>query len=249
MLKFLQKIKANLELNKELGPLGLLMLFAIIAPGLGAMLLLSSSGVWFPRLQDLNQWTLPVYILLTVGLAGLSLIPTHASSLIGGILFGFIEGPIYSLCAVVGASYFAFLLVGCLVKESSYEALLKRPRVAKMHEELLIKSGIKAVLFIALVRLSPVMPFAGTNVLLAASNVKTYSFLLGSFIGMAPRVILVAIAGASLTKLDFSKSSSVDLVVLGGVATLLLIFYIGYIFKKVNGKLSLEINESVENFR
>ena len=51
-------------------------------------MLISSSTVWFPRLQALEHGMLPVYFILTVVLAGLSLIPTHASSLIGGMLFG-----------------------------------------------------------------------------------------------------------------------------------------------------------------
>ena len=232
----IKKIKSTVQLVKELGPLGPLMAFAVVAPGIGAVLLVSSSSKWFPWLESLNNWGLLVYILLTIGLAGLSLIPTHASSLIGGMLFGALLGPIYALCAIVAASYFCFLLMGLFVKTSSYEVLLKRPRAAKVHEELLKKSGFKAVLFIALIRLSPVMPFAGTNVLLAASKVRTSRFLLGSAIGLAPRVILVAVAGAGLAELDFSKGSNVGLAVLGGVATLLLVFYIGVVFKKATAR-------------
>ena len=231
------KIKSTIQLCKELGPLGPLMLFTLVAPIIGTMLLISSSGNWFPWLEGLNYWLIPVYILLTVGLAGLSLIPTHASSLIGGMLFGLIEGPIYALCAVVAASYLGIILISLLIKESTYKVILKHPRATKVHEELLKKSGLKAVWLVSLIRLSPVMPFAATNVLLAASKVKMSHFLLGSFIGLAPRVIILAIAGAGLAELDFSKSSNIGLAILGGAATVLLVFYVGLTFKKVNKEL------------
>lgn len=233
----MNRIKSSWETCKELGPLGPLMLFAILTPAIGVLVLLSSSSFWFPLLESLNQLTLPVYIFLTIILAGLSLIPTHASSLVGGMLFGVIKGPVFALCAIVGAAYFSFLLIRLIAKESSYKALLKRPQAAKIHEELLTRSGLKSVLFIALIRFSPVMPFAGTNVLLAASKVKTSLFLLGSFIGLAPRVILVAITGAGLSELDLSKSSNIWLLVLGGLATVFLIVYIGKVIKKVNRNL------------
>lgn len=217
--------------------MGPLMLFAVITPGLGVLVLLSSSNIWYPRLESLNQFLLPAYILLTIILAGLSLIPTHASSLIGGMLFGVLKGPVFALCAIVGASYFSFLIISLIVKESSYQALLKRPRAAKVHEELLTKSGVKSILFIALIRLSPVMPFAGTNVLLAACKVKASSFIFGSLLGLAPRVILVAVAGAGLSELDLSKSSNIWLAIIGGISTLLLVVYIGKVVKKVNRNL------------
>jgi len=232
-INFQKKIKTTWELCKELGPLGPLMLFAVAAPGLGAILLISSTDVWFPHLQAMENWSIPAFLLLTIILAGLSLIPTHASSLISGMLFGLVEGPIYALLGVVAASYFAFVLMSLIIKKSTYDVLLKRPRAAEIHAELLTKNGLKAILFIALIRLSPIMPFAGTNLLLAASKVKTNYFLIGSFLGLAPRVILVAIAGAGLSKLDFSKSSNIWFALLGGLSTLLLFYFIGKVVKKV----------------
>ncbi len=209
------------------------MLFAVTAPALGAILLISSSNIWLTRIQAMESWSIPVFLILTVFFVGLSLIPTHASSLISGMLFGLIEGPIYALFAVVAASYFAFQLMSFIIKDSAYDALLKRPSAAEIHAELLAKNGFKAILLIALIRLSPIMPFAGTNLLLAASKVKTSYFLNGSFLGLAPRVILVAMAGAGLAELDLSKSSNIWLALVGGISTLVLIFLIGKVVKKV----------------
>jgi len=120
-----------------------------------------------------------------------------------------------------------------LVKDEGYRLLLAHPKADKIYQELLVKNGIKAVVFIALIRLSPVMPFAATNVILSAAKVKSNLFLLGSVIGLAPRIILVAVAGAGLSELDFSKGSNVGLAIVGIISTFALIIYIGKVFKKV----------------
>lgn len=222
------------ETFKSFGPLGPLMIFTVAAPGLGAIGLISTSQNWFPYLESLGSTQVLVYIACAIVLAGLSLIPTHACSLIAGMMFGIVKGPLLALVAVVGASYLSLIIVSLLVKESSYQALLQKPQAAKVHEELLVKSGSKAILFISMIRLSPVMPFAATNVLLAVSRVKAHLFILGSLIGLAPRVIIVAVAGAGLTELDFSKGSNIWLGILGVLSTIFLLGYTGRIVKKFN---------------
>ena len=230
----IDKIKKAWEASKRLGPLAPLMLFSVLAPALGALVLLATVDVWLPLFESSPNLKFPLYFCSAIFLAGLSLIPTHASSLIAGMLFGIVKAPFLALLAVVGASYLSFVIITMLVQEKSYQLLLKKPRAAKIHEELLLKNGYKAVLFIALIRLSPVMPFAATNVLLAAAKVKASLFLVGSLIGLAPRVVLVAIAGAGLAELDLSKSSNIWLGILGAVSTVFLLVYIGKVVQKVS---------------
>ncbi len=229
------KFQTAWQTTKNLGPLGPLMLFTVLAPGLGLLALLSTSETWLSVFGSLNETRILVYFACAVLLAGLSLIPTHACSLIAGMLFGIIQGPIIALFAVVTASCFSFVVVKLIVQEGSYQALLRKEKTAEIHQELLLKSGYKAVLFISFIRLSPIMPFAATNVLLAASQVKTSLFLMGSFIGLSPRIILVAIAGAGLSELDLSKSSNIWLAIVGGVSTVILLAYIGKVVQKVSG--------------
>lgn len=230
----LNKFKIVWETFKGLGPLTPMILFSLVGPALGALALISTSQLWFPQLLELTQWPqLGLYFALTIGLVGLSFVPTHASSLIAGMLFGVVQGPVFALLAVVGASYFSLGIIRLVLKERTYQLLLSRPAAAQIHEELLMKSGWKAVVFISLIRLSPLMPFAATNVLLAAARAQTQHFLLGSLLGLAPRIILVAVAGAGLSELDFSQSSNVWIAVLGTLSTLLLIVYVGKIIRRV----------------
>ena len=76
------------------------------------------------------------------------------------------------------------------------------------------------------------MPFAGTNVLLAAAKVKVSEFLIGSSIGLSPRIILLVSAGAGLSKLnsDYDKK---ELLVLGITATIITVIVLGKISKRV----------------
>ena len=48
-------------------------------------------------------------------------------------------------------------------------------------------------------------------------------FLLGSVVGLAPRVVAVAVAGAGLAQLDLSRGADLRLAVLGAVATVALL--------------------------
>lgn len=230
----IQKLRQLWQMCISLGPLAPLMLFSVLAPGLGALALIGTSTTWYPLLSALGLEKLPVYLVLGVLLAGLSLVPTHAVSLVGGMVFGVILGPTYALLAVVGASYLSYVVIRSLVKDTSYQALLRQPKAEKIYQELMVKSGYRAVLFIALIRLSPVMPFAATNVILAAAKVKASYYIIGSLIGLAPRIILVAAAGAGLSELDLSQGSHVGLAVLGVASTIVLAAYVGRVFKKVS---------------
>ena len=77
------------------------------------------------------------------------------------------------------------------------------------------------------------MPFAGTNVLLAAAKVRLFEFFMGSLIGLTPRIVIVAMAGAGLTSLDLKASSHQGLFVVGILATIAAIIILGSIAKKV----------------
>ena len=217
---------------RELGAVGLLAVFVVVAPALGALVLAGTASSWLEPLRALGSTAVPVFLAATVVLAGLSLVPTHASSLIAGLLFGATWGSVLALSGVVGAAVVGFVVVRRVVGDTVVRALARRPRAAAVHTELLQRDGRRTAGVIALVRLSPVMPFAGTNLLMAAARVKPAEFLVGSAIGLAPRVVLVAVAGAGLGELDLSRSGDVRLLVLGAAATVLVLFLIGRIARR-----------------
>jgi len=60
----------------------------------------------------------------------------------------------------------------------------------------------RTLLVVALLRVPPNGPFAMTNLLLAATQVRWAPYLIGSMLGLTPRVAAAVIVGASLSQLD-----------------------------------------------
>ena len=116
----MKKLKTLWETFKGLGILTPLMVFTVVAPALGALALIATSKEWFPLFLtmavDQQLW---LYIGSSVILVGLSLVPTHAASLIAGMTFGLWLGPPIALCVVVVAAMFSMVLANLATSSSS----------------------------------------------------------------------------------------------------------------------------------
>ena len=206
---------------RELGALGPLAAFTVAGPALGAAALVATVPLWFEPLASLGLLAAPLLILATVALCGLSLVPTHATSLVSGMLFGAASGSAVALVATLAAALFGYQVLRPLARSRATAALASRPRAATVHRALFHRGTRRTALLIALIRLSPAMPFAATNLLMAAAGVRRSPFLLGTLLGIAPRVALVASAGAGLSTLDLSQATDQRLLAAGAAATLL----------------------------
>jgi uncharacterized membrane protein YdjX (TVP38/TMEM64 family) len=103
----------------------------------------------------------------------------------------------------------------------------------RVHGALLGRGFGRTVWLVALLRLSPVMPFAATNLLMAALGVRAAAFLAATAIGIAPRSIGVALVGAQLSELDWQAGKgSPWSTVLAVAATVAVVWWIG----KVSGR-------------
>lgn len=206
---------------RELGALGPLAAFTVVGPALGAAALVATGPLWFEPLASLGLLAAPLLVAATVALCGLSLVPTHATSLVSGMLFGAVYGSGLALVATLAAALFGYQVLRPLARSRATAALASRPRAATVHRALFHRGTRRTALLIALIRLSPAMPFAATNLLMAAAGVRLSPFLFGTLLGIAPRVALVASAGAGLTTLDLSQATDQRLLAVGAAATLL----------------------------
>ncbi|MCM8538345.1 MAG: VTT domain-containing protein [Lentisphaeraceae bacterium] len=227
MIKNIKNIFSDLD---RLGPV---LLFTILAPALGALTLTATVDSWFTPLKDSGSYIVLLFICCATILAGLSLIPTHAVSLVAGMLFGASLGPLYAIFAILFACLVSYYVSKAIIGNQLIDAICKRPTAEKLYKELLQESGVRTIYITALVRLSPIMPFAATNILLAAAKLKLSEFTIGSLLGLAPRIILVALAGAGLKELDLSKSGGQELIILGIAATIATIVILGKLSKKI----------------
>jgi uncharacterized membrane protein YdjX (TVP38/TMEM64 family) len=110
---------------------------------------------------------------------------------------GWLYGPwgaALSLAAAVASAATSFAVARALGAGAAAQALLERPK-ARALADLAARGG---ALTVALVRLSPVLPFTPTNAVLGLTPMRLRDLVLGTALGMAPGTVLYAWAGSLL---------------------------------------------------
>src|SRR5437868_723277 len=110
-----------------------------------------------------------------------------------GWLYG-IPGALLSLAAAMASAATAFSVARALAGRSAAQALLERPRVRAL-ADLAAEGGIVTV---ALVRLSPILPYTPSNAVMGLTPMRLRDVVLGTALGMAPGIVLYSWAGSLL---------------------------------------------------
>ena len=198
-LSWLARIRS---IARGLGPAGPWFVVAAGGPVVGLLVLTATSTTWLPWFGEGLDSVLVFWGLGAV-MAGLCLVPTQVASLVAGYLFGAWLGTVLGLLVVL------------------LDAIGNQPKAARVHRALLGRSTGRTIWLIALLRLSPVLPFAATNLLMAAFGVRGSVFLVATAIGAGPRLIAVSLVGAELSELDWQAAGSWWATMVAIVATLL----------------------------
>lgn len=168
---------------------------------------LSSAGVWAP--------------LVFVGLNAVSVAlgcPRLLFCALGGALFGFAPGLLYSLIGTVGGSYTVFLLSRWGRRQSSWKWPDRLQRMLRVLER-------RPVLGVVILRQTPITGVV-TNLFLGCTRVGQGAFVVGSFIGYLPTAIPAALLGQGmfeasiLDSLSLIAAAVILLLVLSGLAML-----------------------------
>src|SRR3954463_14673092 len=126
---------------------------------------------------------------------GLSLLLLPIIPLI--IACGWLYGPwgsLISLSAAVASAATAFSVARAVGGGAAAQALLDRPR-ARALAELAAEGGMVTV---ALVRLSPLLPYTPSNAVMGLTPMRLRDLVLGTAFGMAPGTVLYSWAGSLL---------------------------------------------------
>lgn len=164
-----------------------------IVPSLGSLIALH---FLYSNQEALNhfQFFTPGFLMLYLGAAsmlmGLALIPTTLLALISGFLFGWISFPwlvtAYSIASAIG------YWVGRKLDRNSLEFLLKKyPKAAQLIADK--RQQISQLIFF--VRLSPVIPFALSNLLFALLKIPLKKVIWVGLWGMLPRTLMAFTTG------------------------------------------------------
>ena len=117
---------------------------------------------------------------------------------------GWLYGPwgwVLSLAAAVASAATSFQIARKLGGSAAAQALLERPK-ARALADLAAQGGI---LTVALVRLSPILPYTPSNAVMGLTPMRLRDLVLGTAVGMAPGTILYSWAGSLLPSVEAIK--------------------------------------------
>ena len=201
------------------------LLWVSIIPTIGALTL----GGWiYSNWAELTIFSIIkpkvaiVYCFMGITLMGLALIPTTFFAVITGYLFGWQAFPYlvlsYTLASAVG------YLLGKILKKDSLELILDPyPKAAKLiHDK---KNQMGRLIFF--IRISPVIPFAISNLVFALLETGLKRVLWFGFLGMLPRTLLAFSTGAFAGSIQEALSSDASVWQYLLVASLLIVSFWG----------------------
>ncbi len=215
---------------RRLGPLGILSVFALTVPLIGAAVLYWNGETISAWIHGLGWSGLAVYVIAFVVLTGLALLPTNTQAIIGGYIFHFPVGYPATLAGFCGASLIAYAIGRRCAGERLMTIIDEHPKWRAVYDALLRSGFWRSLLLVTLVRLSPSSPFAMTNVVLSATKVPLTLFLLGTLLGMAPRAAAAVYIGSGIKSLTDDNSGAPAWVWWSGIAaTIVLLFVIMFL--------------------
>lgn len=230
---------------RRLGPVGPLAVAASVLPGVGALVLYGRLGVIAPWLRE-HSLLGPVLCAGVFAVAGgVALVPTYAMSALCGWSFGFPVGLTATLCGFLTAALVGFMLGRIADGGHVLSVLGQMPKWGAVRTALATGGLAKETLVVALVRLAPIAPFSLTNVVMAAFQVRTLPYALGTLCGMAPRTAILVYAASRLSNVDAPLAEEPWLVAVGAVATVAVVLALGWIGKKGLAQVTAASDDSV----
>lgn len=235
------------EIAKRLGPVAFLGVWSAAIPPLGSVALfyfMDDIGLWLRSHESLG---VVLYAAGFAVLAGLALLPTYASAILGGWAFGMGLGYPAALAGFLGGSLIGYAVAKPTAGERVINLIDERPKW-KVVRKALLESGFgRMLLIITLLRLPPNSPFAITNLVLASVRVPLGAYVIGTLVGMAPRTGIVLYLAAQISQ-KFSEhakdAAKADkpwwYIVAGVVLSILALVVIGFIANRALEKVTSE---------
>ena len=200
--------------------------------------MLADLSVW---IDSLGFWG-PVVLTLIYLVATILLIPGAMLTLLAGAAFGLVVG---TICASIGATLGASIcfLIARYAARDRIEAWAQKHRRFGAIDRAIGEGGWK---FVALMRLSPVIPFNLQNYLYGLTSIRFWPYFITSWIAMLPVTFLYVylghIARAALNSNSDRTPAEWALLGMGLLATVVVTIYITRLAKS-------KIDEHVEQDR
>ena len=182
-------------------PVRLIKLLAFVSIAIGIVALwrltplseLLAPEALLSALEGLRQesWA-PTIIPFIFVLAGLVMFPVTALIAVMGMIFPPFTALLYSLAGSLLSAIVVFL-IGANVGRGRLRATIG-PRVNRISRAL----ASQGVISVMVLRLMPVAPFSLVNLVCGASHIRFIDYVVGTFLGMAPGILLLSTVGQQL---------------------------------------------------
>ncbi len=186
------------QVASQLGPAVVLGVAWAILPPVGSIAL-------FSRMNTIGDWLrghdgagVAMYAAGFAALAGVALLPTYATAILGGWAFGFALGFPAAMAGFLGASVVGYFIARAVALPRMEGMIASRPKWRAVRDALVGGGPLRTLGIITLVRLPPNSPFALTNLVLTSVRVPMWAYVTGTLVGMAPRTGAVVYAATQL---------------------------------------------------
>jgi uncharacterized membrane protein YdjX (TVP38/TMEM64 family) len=204
---------------------------AIALPVTGSLAMVAIGPLVAPWLREQGMWGVALFTVAFAALGAVALAPTYSTSIIAGWTFGFRVGFPAVVAGTVTGALLGYLLARRVAAERVSSTFADHPKWEVVRRALAEEKPLKTLWIVFLLRLSPVLPFGTTNVLMATTGVPLTIYFAGTVLGLAPRLGLVALAAAGAETLDFKSAESWWVLAGGLVATAICIVVLAVIGK------------------
>jgi uncharacterized membrane protein YdjX (TVP38/TMEM64 family) len=225
----------------RLGPASLLAVGAGVLPPLGSILLFANINQVGEWLRSHGTQGVVMYVVGFAFFAGVALLPTYSSAILGGWAFGFAVGLPAALVGFLGGALIGYGVARPTSAGRVQKLLEEKPQWRAVRDSLVGGNRGRALLIVTLLRLPPNSPFALTNLVLASVRTPLWVYLLGTLIGMTPRTALVLwIASQVQGKMadEAAKGKPWWWIIVGVGATVVVLGIIGMMAKKALARVT-----------
>jgi uncharacterized membrane protein YdjX (TVP38/TMEM64 family) len=204
---------------------------ATVLPVAGSIAVVAAGPLLAPWLREQGPGAAVGFTILFALLGAVALAPTYSTSILAGWAFGFAVGfPSVVIGTNVGA-VLCYLMARRAAGERVHSVFDEHPKWEVVRRALAEEKPLKTLWIVFLMRLSPVLPFGTTNVLMATTGVPLSIYVAGTMLGLMPRMGLVALAAAKAERLEFDSAQSWWTLGAGLAATAVCIVVLGVIGK------------------
>lgn len=161
---------------------------------------IKTNAVWLSEQVKFHYWwTVMIYLLTFVLVVVCSVPGTALMNILGGFLFGVIQGVIYiNIGATLGATIFFFLVryvLGSYLQERYEKKLINFNKMIAQ----------KGWLFLIIIRCIPLIPFFMVNTFAGLTQIPVSTFVWTTSVGILPTSIIFAYAGKQLNGINQLK--------------------------------------------